>query len=120
MMVEWGTLEADLLYQKIKFGKPELDGNSFFGSSSAKDFIEKMLVKDPNSRITIGDSLLHPFITRKVEDTVDQKLKVSYLIAEMSPLNCILGQAPIAFLKTEIISQTCEQVILTNLAEKGR
>lgn len=77
-MAEWGTLEADLLFQKIKFGKPQLDGQSFFGSALAKDFVQQMLDKDPDSRITIGDSLLHPFITRKPEreEVKEHQLKV--------------------------------------------
>lgn len=64
VIVEWGTLEAEQLFQKIKFGRPRLEGNAFKGSPSALDFVQRLLVKDPNSRITVSESLLHPFITR--------------------------------------------------------
>ena len=75
IMAEWGTVEADLLFQKIKYGHPQLDKQFFFRSALAKDFVQQMLIKDPGTRITIADSLSHPFITRIPTD-VNQQPKV--------------------------------------------
>ncbi|NXN92793.1 DAPK3 kinase, partial [Rhinopomastus cyanomelas] len=50
----------------------------FFSSTSdlAKDFIQKLLVKDTRKRLTIQEALSHPWITLKEETKVQENKKV--------------------------------------------
>ena len=50
------------MFQKIKSVVFTFPG---YVSAQAKDFICRLLHKDPTQRITLKDSLLHPFITRE-------------------------------------------------------
>lgn len=44
-------------------------GSSYKGVSSvAKDFFERILVKDPNARMTLDEMLVHPFLNRVEKD----------------------------------------------------
>lgn len=52
-------------------------GSSYKGVSSvAKDFFERILVKDPNARMTLDEMLVHPFLNRVEKD---DPMAVAYL-----------------------------------------
>ena len=51
------------LFRKIVVGKYEFDDASFAGvSDEAKDLVSKMLVTDPDNRISASDALRHPWL----------------------------------------------------------
>lgn len=51
------------LFRKIVAGKYEFDEQEFAGvSAEARDLIEKMLVTDPDERITAAQALKHPWL----------------------------------------------------------
>ncbi|CAM9938099.1 unnamed protein product, partial [Phaeothamnion confervicola] len=55
------TLEQ--LQNKIQFGKLSMDGEEWEDiSSDAKDFIRRLLTKDPDRRMTAVEALQHPWV----------------------------------------------------------
>jgi serine/threonine protein kinase len=54
------------LFRKIVVGKYEFDEESFGGvSEEAKDLVAKMLVTDPDKRISAGEALRHPWLVQE-------------------------------------------------------
>lgn len=54
------------LFRKIVVGKYEFDEESFAGvSDEAKDLVSKMLVTDPDKRISASDALKHPWLRQE-------------------------------------------------------
>lgn len=54
------------LFRKIVVGKYEFDEESFGGvSEEAKDLVAKMLVTDPDKRISAGEALRHPWLKQE-------------------------------------------------------
>lgn len=56
---------------------PEEDWESV--SSEAKDFISKLLVKDPKERMTADEALNHPWILSKIEKPLPDERILSRL-----------------------------------------
>jgi serine/threonine protein kinase len=54
------------LFRKIVVGKYEFDEESFAGvSEEAKDLVAKMLVTDPDNRISASEALRHPWLRQE-------------------------------------------------------
>lgn len=61
----------DQVLAKIKAGQPQWSSRFHRLSEPAKDFTQKLLVKDVNVRLSAQDALAHPWITNRKHATVD-------------------------------------------------
>lgn len=73
------------LFQQIMQGKFEFD-KPFWDSISvdAKDFVSKLLVVDPKSRLRSNQALHHPFLTRNCEDARKNAIQMTKSILNSS------------------------------------
>jgi calcium/calmodulin-dependent protein kinase I len=71
-----------ILAGRFKFDKPWWDHISNTGIviiTQAKDFVCKLLVVDPNRRMTVFEALKHPFIN---EETISEPLKLYHTLPQ--------------------------------------
>ena len=63
--------------EKIKIGTWNFEGKIWdLISAEAKDLIKKMLVKDPNKRISINDAYYHNFFEKAGDMQTSQEQKL--------------------------------------------
>ena len=64
------------LFREIRSGRLIFDEDDWANiSEHAKDFVRKLLTKDPKKRITIQASLKHPWLTSADEEFKNNNMK---------------------------------------------
>jgi serine/threonine protein kinase len=64
MSAEWGAPTMNTLFQSILSDEPRLVPGVFRGSDEALDFLRKVLVKNPDQRLSATKCLDHAFIAQ--------------------------------------------------------
>ncbi len=59
------------IHEKLSFSQPIWEKKS----KEAKDFVNKLLNKDPKKRMSVREALVHPWIKKYYPSTVEERLK---------------------------------------------
>jgi calcium-dependent protein kinase len=93
--------------KRVKAGKYTFDIPEFKNiSEQAKDLISKLLIYDPEKRISAEEALQHPWITDNVEVKIDQNLAQGAL-ANLKTFKAEqkLKQATFAYIASQLLSK---------------
>ena len=60
------------IHEKQSFGQPKWEKIS----KEAKDFVNKLLIKDPKKRMTVKNALIHPWIKKYYPLEVEKRMKI--------------------------------------------
>lgn len=102
------NVHVERMFEAILYEHPSFDHPVFHNSAPALEFVMALLQKVPTDRLTVDQSLEHPFITmsRMGPDT-QALLEGNVSIVSTSSLCCLLcfdtavGQVPIPFRKAK-------------------